>query len=93
MWTTLNFKSKSKKKKREWRYLHGALDIEIGRDWSVGLGAPLGDSHTENLIFFSVSEIFLGKAESGTLLGFECTVNPQNLINFVGAIFEKIEIL
>ena len=36
-----------KKKEREWRYLQGALDIDIGRDWSVGLGAPLGDGHTE----------------------------------------------
>ena len=26
----------------------GALDIEFGRDWSVGLGTPLGDGHTEN---------------------------------------------
>ena len=76
-------------KKRKWRYLQGALDIEFGRDWSFGLGAPLGDGHTE--FFFSVSGIFPGKAESVTLLGFQCTVNPQNLINFVGAIFEKIE--
>ena len=65
----------------------------IGQDWSVGLGAPLGAGHTEKLNFFLVSEIFSGKAESVTLLGVECTVNPQNLINFVGAIFEKIEIL
>ena len=71
----------------------GGLDIEFGRNWSVGLGAPLGDGHTEKLNFFSVSGIFSGKAESVTLLGFECTVNPQNLINFVGANFEKIEIL
>ena len=70
----------------------GVLDIEIGRDRSVGLRAPLGDGHTQKF-FFSVSGIFSGKAESVTLFGFECTVNPQNLINFVGAIFEKIEIL
>ena len=69
----------------------GALDIEFGRHCSVRLGAPLGDGHRE--FFFSVSGIFSGKAESVTLLGFEFTVKPQNLINFVGAIFEKIEIL
>ena len=69
------------------------LDIEIAWDWSVGLGAPLGDGHTEKLFFFSVSGIFSGKAESFTLLDFECTVNLQNLIDFVGANFEKIEIL
>ena len=27
------------------------------------------------------------------MLGFECTINPQNLIKIVRAIFEKIEIL
>ena len=27
------------------------------------------------------------------MLGFECTINPQNLIKIVGAIFEKIEII
>ena len=69
--------------------------MEIGRDWSVGLGAPLGDGHTEKLNFsFQFQGFFFSrKAESVTLLGFECTVNPQNLINFVGAIFEIIQIL
>ena len=71
----------------------GALGIEIGRDWSVGLGAPLDDGQTEKILFLLVSGIFPGKAESVKLLGFICTVNPQNLINFIGAIFEKIEIL
>ena len=36
--------------------------------------------------------IFPGKADSVILLGFECTINPQNLIKIVGAIFEKIKI-
>ena len=36
---------------------------------------------------------FFGKADSVILLGFECTVNTQNLIKIVKAIFEKIEIL
>ena len=60
------------------------------------MGTPnIGDGHTEKLKFFSVSGIFSGKAESVTLLDFECraTVNLQNLIYFDGAIFEKIEIL
>ena len=66
--------------------MQGDLDMKFERDWSDGLGAPLGDSHTEelnySLFFFSV-----------TLLGFECTINPKNLIKFVEAIFEKREIL
>ena len=77
------------KKKTGMEIFLGVLDIEIGRDWSVGLGAPLGNGHTDMSLFFSVSGIFSGKAKSVTLLGFECTVNPQNFINFVGAIFEK----
>ena len=82
-------------KQTEWRYLQGDLDMEFERDWSDGLGAPLDNGHTEELkyIFFSVSGIFPGKADSITLLGFECTINLQNLIKFVEAIFEKIEIL
>ena len=39
-----------------------------------------------------VSGIFSGKAGSVMLLGFECTVNPQNLIKIVRAIFEKFKI-
>ena len=65
----------------------GILDIEFERGWSVELGAMLGDGHTKKKYFFSVSEIFYGKADSIILLGFECTINPQNLIKFVGAIF------
>ena len=30
-------------KLKEWRYLQGDLDMEFERDWSDGLGAPLGD--------------------------------------------------
>ena len=42
---------------------------------------------------FLVSGIFPGKADSVILLGFECTINTQNLIKIVRAIFEKFEIL
>ena len=93
MWITLNLTvSLNEKKNGNGDIFRGALDIEIVWDWSVGLGAPLGDGHTEKLKKFNFRD-FLGKAESVTLLGFEYTSNLQNLINFVGAIFEKIEIL
>ena len=42
-------------------------------------------------IIFVVSGIFPGKAESVILLGFECSINPQNLTKIVIAIFEKIK--
>ena len=32
------------------------------------------------------------KADSVILLGFECTINPQDLIKIVAAIFQKIKI-
>ena len=49
MWITLNFNTNSKMKKKNGNgdICRGALDIEIGRDWSVGLGAPLGDGQAE----------------------------------------------
>ena len=40
-----------------------------------------------------VTRIFQGKADSAILLGFECTINPQNFMNIVWAIFEKMKIL
>ena len=72
--------------------MQGAIDIEIGWDWSFGLGTPLGDVHTEKLNFsFQFQGFFSGKAESVTLLGFACTISPQNLVKIVGAIYEKID--
>ena len=51
-----------KRKKKENRDIcRGALDIEIGRDCSVGLGAPLGNGHTEKLIFFQFQGFFREK--------------------------------
>ena len=66
----INFNSKSKIKKREWRYFQGVLDIEIGRNWSVGLGAPLGDGHTEKLFFFLSFRDFFGKRRKCHVIGF-----------------------
>ena len=51
----------------------------------------LGDATDRKLkTIFLVSGIFLGKADSVILLGIECTINAQNLIKIVVAIFEKI---
>ena len=93
MWTTLNFEGWSKTKKWAKNICKRTLDIEFERNWLVGLGTTLGDDHTEKLFFFYFLRIFPGKADSAILLGFECTINPQNLIKIVGAIFEKIKIL
>ena len=68
----------------------GTLDIECERDWSVGLGATLGDVQKIKNYFSSFRDFF-GKADSVTLLGFECTINPQNLNKIGRIIFEKFE--
>ena len=92
MWTTLNFGGRSKTKKWARDICKGTLDIECERDWQVGLGATLGDGQKIKNYFSSLRD-FPGKADSVILLCFECTINPQNLIKIVGAIFEKIKIL
>ena len=42
----------------------GTLGIEFERDWSVGLGATLGEGHTENFkyIYFYNFRNFSGKS-------------------------------
>ena len=79
-------------KKGDRKYLQGDPDTEFEQDWSVALGVTLRDRQKLNTIFL-VSMIFPEKADSVILLGFECTINTQNLNKIVGAIFEKIEIL
>ena len=91
MWTTLNFEGRSKRRARD--ICKWTLDIECQRDWPIGLGATLGGGPKIKRNIFPVSGIFPGEAESVILLDFECTLNPQNLIKIVGAIFEKIKFL
>ena len=70
MWTTLNFNSKSKmKRKLEWRYLQGCPRYRIGWDLPVGLGVPLGDRHTEKYFFFQFQGFF-GKSRKCHKFGF-----------------------
>ena len=64
----------------------------MNEDWSFGLSATLGDEQKIKNYFSSFMD-FSGKFAIITLLGFECTINPQNVMKIVGAIFEKIEIL
>ena len=70
MWITLNFNSKSKKWNGD--ICRGALDIEIGWDWSFGLGATLGDIHTD---FFFCFREFSGKTNS-VIVGFGMHSKP-----------------
>ena len=71
MWTTLNFKGRSKTKIMAINICKRTLYIEFERDWWVGLGPVLGDGKKIK-IFFPVLGIFPGKFDSITLLGFEC---------------------
>ena len=92
MWTTLNFKVRSQTKVMARDICKMTLHIQFERDWWVGLGPELGDGKKFRYIF-PVSGIFSGKFASMTFSGFECTINPQNVIKIVGAIFEKINFL
>ena len=90
MWTTLNFGGRSKKKKWAKNICRGTLDIECEWEWSVGLGATLGDGQKIRNYFSSFRE-FSGKSWNCHILGLQCSINPQNLFKIVGAIFEKIK--
>ena len=75
-------------KKRAGDICKGTSDTKFEQDWSIGLGATLADFQKIKTIF-PVSGIFPGRADRVILLGFECTINPQNLIKIVGAILKK----
>ena len=53
MWTTINFEGRSKTKKQAGDIWKGTLDIECERDWSVGLGATLGNRQKIKNYFIS----------------------------------------
>ena len=54
-----------KRKKSPTNICKRTLDKGFERDWSVGLGAMLGDGHTENKKkYFSSSRDFPGKIDS-----------------------------
>ena len=94
MWITLKFegRSKTEKKKRTEDVCKETLDIEFERDSSVGLSSTLDDLQKIKNYFSSFRD-FSGKGDSFILFGFECTINPQNLMKIVVVIFEKIKIL
>ena len=66
----------------------GILYIECERNWQIGLDATSGDGQKIKNYFCNLTD-FPGKTDSAILLGFECTINRQNLIKIVGAIFKK----
>ena len=74
MWTTLKINGKSKMEKENGDIFKGTLDIEFELDWPIGLGAT--QNFFKNLSLWD----FSGKSRNGILLGFECSINPQNLI-------------
>ena len=99
MWTILNIKVPLILRiGRKWKGLAGdnckrTLNIEFEQDLSVGLGATLGADRKLKKNIFLVRRIFPVKADSAIFLGFEWTINPQNLMKTVRAIFQKIKLL
>ena len=58
MWTTLNFKGRSKIKIMARNIYKRILYIEFERDWLVDLGPALGDEKKIKKIFFKFEEFF-----------------------------------
>ena len=83
-------KKQNKKERETGNICKGTPDIEFEQDWSVALGATLRDRQKIKNYFSSFKD-FPAKADSVIFLGFECTLDPQNLIKIVGAIFEKMK--
>ena len=71
MWTTHNFQDRSKMKKYAGDICKGTLDIECGRDWSVSLGATLGDGQIIKNYFSSFRD-FSGKSRYCHIIGVHC---------------------
>ena len=98
MWTTLHFEGRMKKKETKIKKENERQEILQGdsryRIWTR-LVSWFRRYVTWQKIknYFSSFKDFPGKADSVILLGFECTINTQNLNNIPRAIFEKIEIL
>ena len=89
MWTSLKFKGRSKTKIMARNIYKRILYIELTRLMSWFRPCVRRRKKLKNI--YPASGIFPGKFASIKLLGFECTINPQNLIKVVGAIFEKIK--
>ena len=83
---------RKKAQKRDRKYLQGDSRYRIWTRLVTWFRRYVTWQTKVNTIFL-VSRIFPEKADSVILLGFECTINTQNLNKIVGAIFEKIEIL
>ena len=58
MWTSLNFDGRSKTKKWAKDICKRTLDIKCERNWSVGLGAMLGDGQKIKNYFSSFRDFF-----------------------------------
>ena len=92
IWTALNCKGRSKTKIWARDICKRTLHIEFEWDWWISLDPKLGEGKKKLKNIFKVSRNFQGKADSITLLGFKCTIKPQNLIKIVLATFEEIKI-
>ena len=87
--TTHNCEGWSKTKKPPRNICKRTLDKGFERDWSVCLGAVGRQSHRElkKIYIFSSVRNFSWKNRQCYVVGFECTINPQNFIKIVGAVF------
>ena len=86
-----DFRGRGKTKITARHIYKGTLYIELEQDSAVGLVATYAMDRKRKTIFLCFRD-FPGISDSVILLGFECTINTQNLNKIVRAIFEKFEI-
>ena len=67
-------------KKKPQNICKRTLDKRFEWDWLVGLGAMLGDGHTENWKKKSSFSDFPGKIDSVMFFGFECAISRTKLL-------------
>ena len=91
MWTTLNFEGRSKTKKVAGDICKRTLDIECERDWSVSLGAMLGDGQKIKNYISSFRDLF-GKSRWCHTAGLRMYYKPTKFNQNRLTIFEKIKI-
>ena len=92
VWTPGQNGGGKKSKGRSGDNYKSTQNIEFEKDWSFTLGATLGDRQKIKNILFQLQGFFPGRADSTILLEFECTMNAQNLMKIVAAIFEIMKV-
>ena len=93
MWTTLTFGGNSKTERRGRRYFQRNSRYLIWTRLVNWFRRYVYVTDRKLKTIFRVSGIFPGNGDSVILLGFDCSINPQNFNKIVGTFFRKSKCL